>query len=202
MMFYLKLTVRTTIAKEPLINYMTTLANPHSNLYIVTRNNLSVIILLEFEHIVQINDPQSSHIKLLNRQQLWEGLLLRARDPGKFNSSLSCRIEQVTDEGFMRFIQAGDSEFCEQVFLTHQEKIETITSGNDQSIYVESITSIEEPASGYLFVRFIYRRNLEDSREGQLVSEHLKSAYTQVDIDAIALIRLLAEDQLLEKKPN
>jgi len=138
----------------------------------------------------------------MSRKQLWDGLLLRAKDPGKFNNALSCRIEEATEDSFVRYIKAGDSEFREQVSLTAQEKIETVTAGDDQSVYAESIASIEEPANGYLFVRFIYRRDLEDSKEGALIGEHLKSAYVQVDIDAIALIRMLADDKLLAMKAN
>jgi len=158
--------------------------------------------LLEFEHIVQINDPDNDSIKPMSREQLWDGLLLRAKDPVKFNNGLSCRVDESTEDSFIRYIKAGDSEFREQVSLTYQEKIETVTAGDDQSIYAESIASIEEPANGYLFVRFIYRRDLEDSKEGVLIGEHLKSAYVQVDIDAIALIRMLADDKLLAIKAN
>lgn len=158
--------------------------------------------MLEFEHIVQINDPGNSHIKPLTRRQLWQGLLQRARDPGKFNSALSCRIDKVTDDSFVRYIQAGDTEFREEVTLTHLERIETVTSGEDQPIHAQSITSIEEPDAGCLFVRFIYRRDLEDTHEGVLIGEHLKSAYMQIDIDAISLIRMLAEDDLLDCSPH
>jgi len=158
--------------------------------------------LLEFEHIVQINDPEDRNIRPLTREQLWDGLLMRARDPGRFNSALSCRVDQVSNEGFIRYIQAGDTEFRERVTLTHQEKIETVTSGQDQPIHAESVTSIEEPAEGYLFVRFCYRRDMEDTREGYMIGEHLKSAYFHTDIDAIALIRMLAEDELLNQRPN
>ena len=158
--------------------------------------------MLEFEHIVQINDPADPNIKPLTRAQLWDGLLLRARDPGKFNSALTCRLADEDSEGFIRYVQAGDIEFREKVTLTHQEKIETATDGPDQPIHAESITSIEEPAEGYLFVRFVYRRELENSAEGQMIGEHLKSAYFHMDIDAIALIRMLADDELLNCKPS
>lgn len=158
--------------------------------------------MLEFEHIVQINDPEDSNIKPLTRLQLWDGLLLRARDPGKFNRSLICRLGPENDQGFIRYIQAGDTEFREQVTLTEQEKIETVTAGPDRPLYAQSITSIEEPAAGYLFVRFFYRRDMEDTAEGQMIGEHLKSAYFHTDIDAIALIRILADDELLNCKPS
>ncbi|MCB1669906.1 MAG: AtaL-like protein [Gammaproteobacteria bacterium] len=157
--------------------------------------------MLKFEHIVQINDPDDANIKPLTRAELWEGLLLRARDPGKFNAALSCRLGDENHDGFVRYIQAGETEFRERVTLTFQERIETVISGSDQPLHAESETIIEEPAEGYLFVRFIYRRDLEDSPEGEMVGEHLKSAYFHTDIDAIALIRMLAEDELLSCRP-
>lgn len=159
-------------------------------------------VLLEFEHIVQINDPDDSNIRPLTRAQLWDGLVLRARDPGKFNSALTSRLSDEHDQGFTRYIQAGDTEFREKVILTHHEKIETVITGPDQPIHAESITSIEEPAAGYLFVRFFYRRDMENTAEGHMIGEHLKSAYFHTDIDAIALIRMLADDELLNCKPS
>ena len=158
--------------------------------------------MLEFEHIVQINDPDDPKVKPMTRAQLWEGLLLRARDPGKFNAALTCRLEDQNQNGFIRYIQAGDTEFRDQVTLTHLEKIETVTTGPDQPLQAESLAIIEEPAEGYLFVRFRYRRDMEDSSEGFMLGEHLKSAYFHTDIEAIALIRMLADDQLLSAKPN
>ena len=84
--------------------------------------------MLEFEHIVQINDPEDRNIKPLSREQLWDGLLLRARDPGKFNSALSCRLGRETPDGFIRYVQAGKTEFREEVTLTPRQKIETVTA--------------------------------------------------------------------------
>jgi hypothetical protein len=150
--------------------------------------------VLEFEHIVQINDPEDSRVKPLTRTQLWEGLLLRARNPGHFNDALSCRISSENDTGFIRHVTAGSTEFREQVFLDPQQTIRTWTAGNKQQIHAESITTIEEPAAGYLFVRFIYRRELQGESDPQLVAEHLKSAYKELDLEAISLIRLLAEE--------
>ncbi|MEZ5489755.1 MAG: AtaL-like protein [Gammaproteobacteria bacterium] len=158
--------------------------------------------MLEFEHIVQINDPDDAKIRPITRAQLWEGLVLRARDPGKFNAALTCRVADEIPAGFTRYIQAGDTEFRDQVTLTHLEKIETVIVGADQSLHAESLTAIEEPASGCLFVRFRYRRDMDDSSEGAMIGEHLKSAYFHTDIEAIALIRMLIEGELLGQKPN
>ena len=127
---------------------------------------------------------------------------MRARDPGRFNAGIACRIEEEDDEGFIRYIQAGNTEYREQVQILPESRIDTRTTDTPLQIHAESSTIIEEPAHGHLFVRFIYRRDLEPDGHQLLVGEHLKSAYRQVDIDAIALIRMLAEDQLLETPFN
>ena len=158
--------------------------------------------MLEFEHIVQINDPEDGRVKPLSRAEVWAGLLLRAKDPGRFNSALSCHVSDECLEGFVRCVQAGNTEFREQVTLTHQQKIETVTTGPGQPFHAESVATIEEPATGYLFVRFFYRRDIEDSADGHMIGEHLKSAYLHMDVDAIALIRMLAEDRFLSLKPS
>lgn len=150
--------------------------------------------MLEFEHIVQINDPDDSRVKPLTRAQLWQGLLLRARNPDRFNHALSCRISEEHDSGFIRHVQAGTMEFREQVMLEPLQTIRTWTAGAREQIHAESITTIEEPAAGYLFVRFIYRRELEQDADRHLVGEHLKSAYRQLDLDAVARIRMLIEE--------
>lgn len=158
--------------------------------------------MLEFEHIVQINDPQDTRLKPMRREDLWLGLLLRARDPGRFNSGLTCRVAAETAMGFRRIIEAGGVTFEEQVSLTPGEAIHTRTTGAAPPIHAESITTIEEPAEGWLFVRFIYRRDLDEGPQQQMVAEHLKAAYQQLDIDAIALIRLLVNDAALDQPLN
>jgi hypothetical protein len=157
--------------------------------------------VLEFEHIIQINDPVDSSVQDLSRTQLWQGLLLRARDPGKFNSALSCRIENEFNTGFVRYVRAGEVEYREQVNLQPQDQILTRTEGRQQ-IHAESTTTIEEPAAAYLYVRFCYRRELDETPDGLMLAAHLKSAYVQLDIDAIALIRMLAMDNFLGQRPS
>ena len=102
----------------------------------------------------------------------------------------------------MRIIEAGNSKFCEKVVLTPEQEIHTQTLSELDQLQAESTTRIEEPEAGYLFVRFIYRRELVDTSEQVDVAEHLKSAYVQVDRDAIAMIRMLAESQLFDQPIN
>ena len=158
--------------------------------------------MLEFEHIVQVNDLNDASIKQISRSQLWRGLEMRARTPQKFNRSLDCQAKPLGENEFLRTINVGGSTFCEHVILYPEQKICTSTIAERDQILAESTTSIEEPEAGSLFVRFCYKRELDENDQQINVGEHLKSAYVQVDLDAIAMIRMLAESELLDQSIN
>jgi len=158
--------------------------------------------LLEFEHIVQVNDLSNKAITAISRQQLWEGLVLRARNPEKFNPGLNCDSGDVIDNEFLRTITAGESSFREKVVMQPQQQICTETIAGFDQIKAQSTTSIEEPEIGSLFVRFKYKRDLEESSDLVDIGEHLKAAYVQLDRDAIAMIRMLAESNLFGQAIN
>ncbi|NKB34805.1 MAG: DUF1857 family protein [Pseudomonadales bacterium] len=158
--------------------------------------------MLEFEHIVQVNDLNNESIAVLTRNQLWQRLLLRARNPDKFNHALRCKSEKLEENEFIRNIEAGGTSFCERVVLYPEQKICTKTIAEFEQINAQSTTFIEEPDSGALFVRFCYKRDLDVSDERVDVGEHLKAAYVQLDREAIAMIRLLAESELFDQTIN
>jgi hypothetical protein len=147
--------------------------------------------LLEFEHIVQVNDPGNSELPVITRSQLWQGLVYRARNPQCFNHSLTCEIDERDASRFTRRIKTGPSQFVEEVVLTPEQQIVT-QSVPAEPLQTQSITSIEEPECHSLFVRFHYRRDLIDNDPRVDVAAHLKAAYVQIDRDAISEIRRLA----------
>jgi hypothetical protein len=54
--------------------------------------------VLNFEHLVQINDPLNPFVDTMTRDQLWEGLVLRAEQPQLFVLGLdTCTILSRTD---------------------------------------------------------------------------------------------------------
>lgn len=158
--------------------------------------------LLKFEHIVQVNDPGDERLTTISRHQLWQGLVLRARNPDKFIRGLQCESQTPDNNEFLRRTRAGDSNFCEKVTLYPQKEIHTQTLPDHNQIEAVSTTRIEEPEPGYLFVRFNYQRELEVTTEAVDVAEHLKAAYVQVDRDAIAMIRMLAQSRLFDGSIN
>lgn len=145
--------------------------------------------LLEFEHLVQINDPADKRLPVMSREDLWQGLVFRARYPGHFNPAIQSELQDESELGFVRILSAGSMRLRDQVTLVPETEIRTLIDGSQQAIHAESITRIEEPEPGYLFVRFTYRRDSIAEQGGMDADAYLKSAYLQNDRDAIAQLR-------------
>lgn len=152
--------------------------------------------MLEFQHIIQINDPEDPQIPPMSRQQLWDGLVFRAKSPQHFTPALTGTIEQYTDEGFVRKLSFGQGHLRDRVTLVDKEEIRTTPADEQQALFAQSITRIEEPVPGYLFVRFLYRRDAPPESDGVDVAQYLKSAYVENDREAVSLLRKFATEGL------
>lgn len=150
--------------------------------------------MLEFEHLIEINDPQRPDIPALSRNDLWQGLVYRAKYPGHFNPALQSSLQEETGSSFTRFITAGEMVMRDEVTLCEPNEIRTLIDGRTQSMHAESITRIEEPEPGHLFVRFIYRRDAIELGGGIDANEFLKTAYLQGDREAVAILRQMIAD--------
>lgn len=152
--------------------------------------------MLEFEHIIHINDPREPHLPTVSRAQLWEGLVFRTKYPGHFNPTLSTELEAMSETGFIRHLRFGTARLRDVVTLRHEVEIETRSEGLANQMFAHSVTRIEEPAPGHLLVRFYYCRDSGNQEGGLDVDSYLKAAYLQNDRDAIAMLRRFAQEGL------
>lgn len=152
--------------------------------------------MLEFEHIIHINDPREPHLPTVSRAQLWEGLVFRTKYPGHFNPTLSTELEDISESGFIRHLRFGSASLRDVVTLRHEEEIQTLSDGGENQMFAHSVTRIEEPAPGHLLVRFYYCRDSGNQEGGLDVDSYLKAAYLQNDRDAIAMLRRFAQEGL------
>jgi hypothetical protein len=150
--------------------------------------------MLRFEHLVQINDPADSRLPVMHRDDLWQGLVYRARYPAHFNPALESTLYPVSENHFVRVLSAGAMTLRDEVTLVPHTEIHTLIDGKIQAMHAQSITRIEEPEPGFLFVRFIYTRDSISSQGGIDADEYLKSAYLHNDRDAITMIRQMIAD--------
>ena len=152
--------------------------------------------MLEFQHIIQINDPAEPHIPHMSKAQLWEGLVFRSKYPAHFTPNIACSVDEISENGFVRTLLFGEQSLRERVVLIHEEQVHTSPADADPVFFAESIARIEEPAPGHLIVRFTYRRESGNTEDNLDVDEYLKSAYVQNDREAIALLRKFSREGL------
>ena len=150
---------------------------------------------MNFEHLIQINDPLNPLVESLTREQLWEGLVLRAEQPQLFVMGLdSCSILSRTDSTMERELHYGQATVRDHVTLTPQKSVRYDISATADYVGGSLTMTIEQPDELQLFLRFEYRTSLPSTDENgdpdaHQTEEIVKSAYRESDIDTVRLIR-------------
>jgi Domain of unknown function (DUF1857) len=152
---------------------------------------------LHFEHLIQINDPLNPLVEALTREQLWEGLVLRAEQPQLFVLGLdSCTILSRTDRTLERELHYGHATVRDRVTLVPSESVRYDILATEAHVGGSLTMTIEQPDDVQLFLRFRYETTLPvpDTEDGRQTSEIVKSAYRETDIDTVRLIRHYARN--------
>ena len=150
---------------------------------------------MEFEHLIQINDPQNPLIPPLSRQQVWRGLLHRVEDPVPFLPGLeSCVIIERHADALLRQLDFGPTVIQDRVTLAEAHWVRFEIDPSPAHPGGSLTITIEEPEPAFLFLRFTYRTTLgrRPDSEDRAYIEYVKSAYHQSDVDCVRLIRTLA----------
>ncbi|WP_206951760.1 SRPBCC family protein [Trinickia acidisoli] len=152
---------------------------------------------MNFEHLVQVNDPLNPLAETLTRDQLWEGLVLRAEQPQLFVLGLdSCTILSRTTNTLERELHYGHATVRDRVTLTPGESVRYDILATEAYVGGSLTMTIEQPDALQLFLRFEYATTLPtpDSEDARQTNEIVKSAYREADIDTVRLIREYARD--------
>jgi hypothetical protein len=150
---------------------------------------------LNFEHLIQINDPLNPLVETLTREQLWEGLVLRAEQPQLFVIGLdSCSILSRTESTMERELHYGQATVRDSVTLTPKESVRYDIRATADYVGGSLTMSIEQPDELQLFLRFEYKTSLPSADDNgdpdaRQTEEIVKSAYRESDIDTVRLIR-------------
>lgn len=152
---------------------------------------------MNFEHLVQINDPLNPLAEALTRDQLWEGLVLRAEQPQLFVLGLdSCTILSRTADTLERELHYGHATVRDRVTLVAKESVRYDIRATEAHVGGSLTMTIEQPDAVQLFLRFEYATTLPtpDTEDARQTSEIVKSAYREADIDTVRLIREYARN--------
>lgn len=154
---------------------------------------------MNFEHLIEINND-SLLVEDLSRQQLWQGLVMRAEKPELTVIGLDeCRILARGENSLHRELRFGSFLIRDRVLFVPMRYVVYEVAPTEQTPASTLTMAIEEPAPGHLFVRFTYASHLPPGAEepDAFYLEHVRQAYTQADIDTIATIRRLAREGAL-----
>jgi hypothetical protein len=147
---------------------------------------------LNFEHLIQINDPTNPLVQPMTREQLWEGLVLRAEQPQLFVLGLdSCTILARAGDTLERELHYGHATVRDRVTFAPNESVRYDILATAEYVGGSLTMTIEEPDALQLFLRFEYSTTLPTAETGEEheTSEIVKSAYRESDIDTVRLIR-------------
>ena len=147
---------------------------------------------MNFEHLVQINDPLNPFVDTMTREQLWEGLVLRAEQPQLFVMGLdSCTILSREGNVLERELHYGKATVRDRVTLEESRSVRYDILPTADYVGGSLTMTIEQPDELQLFLRFEYATTLPVSTDQDAVQtqEIVKSAYRENDIDTVRLIR-------------
>ena len=150
---------------------------------------------MKFVHLIEINSIDNPLMAPLSRTQLWHGLVLRAERPTLFVLGLdSCEVTERSEHSVSRTLQFGNLMIHDQVRFVSQHLVHYHVPEQNDIPTSDLTMTIEEPASGALFVRFEYddhQQTTEDD-EADFYDNFRREAYKESDIDTVRVIRQLA----------
>lgn len=149
---------------------------------------------MKFEHLIQINDLRVEDGTVLSRDQLWQGLVLRAESPQLFIPHLDdCQIVARSADTLHRKLHYGELKIEDHVTLLPLIHVHYHVPAQGEVPLSHMRMTIEAPEEQSLFVRFEYdiQDGLENTKENEMYNEFRRSAYQQADMDTIRIIKEL-----------
>jgi hypothetical protein len=159
---------------------------------------------MRYEHLVQINDPLMPLLDTLTRNQLWQGLVLRAEDPTQFvlgleGATIHSREVRGGVHELTRTLDFGSFKVHDRVRLVRDRRSEIHTTAGPTWPASRLTITIEEPAPELLFLRFVYEADEApgDAEVDPVIIALREQAYESADLDTVVRIRALAEQGVL-----
>src|SRR6218665_2414212 len=104
---------------------------------------------MQFEHLIQINNPDDPLLTPMSRAQLWRGLMRRVEKPEEFLLGVeSVRIVGRGDDWLKREMQLGALLVEDHILFAHEHIIQFATAPSAQHGGGTFTMTIEEPAPG------------------------------------------------------
>src|SRR4051812_3600294 len=104
---------------------------------------------MRFEHLVEVNDTEDPQALMLTREQLWQGLVLRAEEPTLFVPQLTeATLLARTDLGLVRRLRYGEVVVSDEVRFVRNERVHYDIAAQGEMPRSSLTMTIEEPRVG------------------------------------------------------
>lgn len=149
-----------------------------------------------FEHLIEINNPLNPLIEPLSVEQVWQGLMYRVEEPTVFLPGLErCTILSRQGDRVERELHFGPASVRDTVTFRYLEWVCFESLATSEHAGGRLTIRFDQPAAEHLYLRFTYETTLPEGMEageGVQVSEYVKAAYRESDLDTVRIIRLIA----------
>ncbi len=147
---------------------------------------------MKFEHLIEINDLNNPLVSRMTREQLWNGLVLRAEFPKLFINYLdSCVITSRDLDSLTRTLHFGDLKVHDHVQFNFLNYVHYQVHRQEKIPESYMRMTIEEPVASALFIRFSYDDGHGDDEDSEsaVYNNFRRSAYVEADIDTVKILR-------------
>ncbi|HEY1393775.1 MAG TPA: AtaL-like protein [Methylibium sp.] len=156
---------------------------------------------MRFEHLVQINDAGNPLVPTMTRAELWRGLLARAWTPERFPLGPDrCELRGGESVGLplQRTVHFGGLALDDTVLAEPERSLRFEPAPREDMPKVVLTISIEEPAPGDLFLRFLYESPEVAANKHELDLQGLRQqAWLANDLDMVRTLRQWLDEGLL-----
>jgi len=148
--------------------------------------------MIELSHSVLVNDPADSDAPVLTRDDVWDGLVMKAENALPFVPKMDkCDVVEQRENFILRDIRFGGDDLREAVTLTPKTKVQfRRVEGRVLGLITNEIL---ENSKGELELKFSFALELEGvkagSREEREYEEKMRDAYMGAVVATLGAIR-------------
>ncbi|MBN9204400.1 SRPBCC family protein [Methylibium petroleiphilum] len=146
---------------------------------------------MRYEHLLQVTDPADPRVPPMSRAELWRGLLVRVESPQQFPLGPDrCEARAGAHAGERRrSVHFGALRFEDTVQLEPEQRIVFTPEPHEGAAPVRLTVTLEEPAPGALFLRFVYETDDAGSAEEKALQGYRQQAWLELDRDMLRTLR-------------
>lgn len=148
---------------------------------------------MRFEHLIEINSPAQTVqmvVPTFTREQLWRGLMMRVRFPGRFPMGPdACTVVEKGPGELARTIEFGAHVMQDEVVCQEGDQVVFTPQPHGETTPIRLTMRIEEPQAGQMVLRFIYESTQALPPEEAYFNEYRHNAWLHHDLDMVRTLR-------------